>query len=76
VASARRESIATRGISDPWQRGHRYGKGETRVRRTGADANAPSMPVKFRMTGCWMSIILSVVLTILLNLILRGCNTF
>lgn len=34
------------------------------------------MPVKFRMTGCWMSIILSVVLTIVLNLMLRGCNTW
>jgi hypothetical protein len=34
------------------------------------------MPVKMRMTGCWVSIILSVVLTILLNLMLRGCSTW
>lgn len=34
------------------------------------------MPVRFRMTGCWMSIILSIILTVLLNLILRGCSTF
>jgi hypothetical protein len=34
------------------------------------------MAVKFRVAGCWASIILSVVLTILLNLILRGCNTW
>jgi hypothetical protein len=33
------------------------------------------MPVKFRVMGCWTSIILSIVLTILLNLMLRGCNT-
>jgi len=32
------------------------------------------MPVKIRMVGCWTSIILSIVLTILLNLMLRGCN--
>jgi hypothetical protein len=37
---------------------------------------SPRMPVKFRTTGCWMSIILSIVLTILLNLMLRGCNAF
>lgn len=34
------------------------------------------MPVKFRVAGCWMSILLSIVLTILLNLMLRGCNTW
>ena len=34
------------------------------------------MPVRFRMTGCWISILLSVFLTVLLNLVLRGCNTF
>ena len=34
------------------------------------------MAVKFRMVGCWTSIILSIVLTILLNLILRGCSTW
>ena len=34
-----------------------------------------SMPVKFRVMGCWTSILLSIVLTILLNLMLRGCNT-
>ncbi|HEX7186390.1 MAG TPA: hypothetical protein VF756_31500 [Thermoanaerobaculia bacterium] len=44
--------------------------------RLGADSKGEPMPVKFRMTGCWMSIILSVVLTILLNLMLRGCNTW
>lgn len=32
------------------------------------------MPVRFRMTGCWTSILLSIVLTILLNLMLRGCS--
>lgn len=32
------------------------------------------MPVKIRMMGCWTSIILSIVLTILLNLMLRGCS--
>lgn len=32
------------------------------------------MPVRFRMAGCWTSIILSIVLTILLNLMLRGCS--
>jgi hypothetical protein len=30
------------------------------------------MPVKFRMTGCLASIVLSVILTIGLNLMLRG----
>ena len=34
------------------------------------------MAVKFRMVGCWTSIILSIALTILLNLFLRGCNTW
>ncbi len=34
------------------------------------------MPVRFRMTGCWMSIILSLFLTLLLNLLIRGCNSF
>ena len=33
------------------------------------------MPVKFRVMGCWTSIIVSIVLTILLNLMLRGCST-
>lgn len=33
------------------------------------------MPVKFRMVGCWTSILLSIILTILLNLMLRGCST-
>jgi len=49
----------------------------TRVRTpAGADPKEIPMPVKFRMTGCWMSIILSLFLTLLLNLVLRGCNTF
>lgn len=34
------------------------------------------MPVRFRMAGCWLSILLSLFLTLLLNLALRGCNTF
>lgn len=34
------------------------------------------MAVKFRMVGCWTSIILSIVLTVLLNLMLRGCSSF
>lgn len=42
----------------------------------GADPKEPPMPVRFRMTGCWMSIILSLFLTLLLNLLIRGCNTF
>ena len=42
----------------------------------GTDPKETLMPVRFRMTGCWMSIILSIVLTLLLNLALRGCNTF
>lgn len=32
------------------------------------------MPVKFRMAGCWTSILLSIFLTIVLNLVLRGCS--
>jgi len=32
------------------------------------------MPVRFRTSGCLWSIILSVVLTVLLNLALRGCS--
>ena len=42
----------------------------------GAERKETPMPVRFRMTGCWMSILLSVFLTVLLNLVLRGCNTF
>jgi len=34
------------------------------------------MPVRFRMVGCWWSIILSIVLTVLLNLMLRGCSSW
>lgn len=34
------------------------------------------MPVKFRMSGCWMSILLSIFLTIVLNLMLRGCSSW
>jgi hypothetical protein len=34
------------------------------------------MAVRFRMTGCWMSIILSLFLTLVINLALRGCNSF
>jgi hypothetical protein len=34
------------------------------------------MPVRFRMTGCWLSIILSLFLTLVINLALRGCNSF
>jgi hypothetical protein len=32
------------------------------------------MPVRFRSSGCLVSIILSIALTILLNLMLRGCS--
>ena len=32
------------------------------------------MPVRFRMSGCLFSIIASIVLTIVLNLLLRGCS--
>lgn len=32
------------------------------------------MAVQFRTTGCLASIVLSVVLTILLNVMLRGCS--
>lgn len=32
------------------------------------------MAAKVRVVGCWTSIILSIVLTILLNLLLRGCS--
>jgi hypothetical protein len=42
--------------------------------RIGRCFEGVSMPGKFRVTGCWMSIILSIVLTVLLNLMLRGCN--
>jgi hypothetical protein len=42
---------------------------------SGAATQGDPMPVKFRMTGCWMSILFSVILTVLLNLMLRGCNT-
>jgi hypothetical protein len=31
------------------------------------------MPVRFRMSGCLFSIIASVVLTVVLNLMLRSC---
>lgn len=31
------------------------------------------MPVKFRTTGCAASIVLSIVATIVLNLLIRGC---
>jgi hypothetical protein len=34
------------------------------------------MPVRIRTAGCWWSILLSVVLTILVNLLLRGCSSF
>ena len=44
--------------------------GQTRV---GAK-EGPSMPVKFRTTGCLFSIIASVVLTVALNLLLRACS--
>jgi hypothetical protein len=50
--------------------------GSTRARRPGAACEGDSMPVKFRMVGCWTSILLSIVLTILLNLMLRGCSSF
>ena len=32
------------------------------------------MPVRFRTSGCLISIIVSVVLTVALNLMLRGCS--
>jgi hypothetical protein len=32
------------------------------------------MPVRFQRSGCLFSIIASIVLTILLNLLLRGCS--
>ena len=34
------------------------------------------MPVEFRRSGCLWSIIASVLLTIVLNLMLRGCSGF
>ena len=34
------------------------------------------MPVTFRRSGCLWSIVASIVLTILLNLLLRGCSSF
>lgn len=49
---------------------------EVRRLLPGARSRENPMPVKFRMTGCWISILLSVVLTILLNLMLRGCSTY
>jgi hypothetical protein len=33
------------------------------------------MAVKFRTTGCMASIVLSILLTVVLNLLLRGCST-
>lgn len=33
------------------------------------------MPVKVRTTGCLISIVASIVLTIALNLLLRACST-
>jgi len=36
---------------------------------------ADTMPVKIKTTGCLISIIASVVLTVVLNLLLRGCST-
>jgi hypothetical protein len=32
------------------------------------------MPIRFRTSGCLFSIIASIVLTIVLNLMLRGCS--
>ncbi len=32
------------------------------------------MPVKFRTSGCLMSLVLSVAATIILNLMLRSCS--
>jgi hypothetical protein len=32
------------------------------------------MPVRFRSSGCLFSIIASIVLTVVLNLMLRGCS--
>lgn len=32
------------------------------------------MPVKVRTSGCLVSIIASIVLTVVLNLLLRGCS--
>ena len=34
------------------------------------------MPMKVRASGCMFSIVASVVLTILLNLMLRGCSGY
>ena len=33
------------------------------------------MPIRVKTTGCWWSIVASVVLTVLLNLMLRGCSS-
>jgi hypothetical protein len=33
------------------------------------------MPIRFRTSGCLWSIIASIVLTVLLNLLLRGCSS-
>lgn len=32
------------------------------------------MPVQFRTRGCLWSVVLSIVLTVLLNLAIRGCS--
>ena len=32
------------------------------------------MPIRVKATGCWWSIVLSIGLTVLLNLMLRGCS--
>jgi hypothetical protein len=32
------------------------------------------MPIRVKTSGCWFSIIASIVLTVLLNLMLRGCS--
>ena len=32
------------------------------------------MAVRFKVVGCWQSILLSIVLTVILNLMLRGCS--
>lgn len=59
---------------DPAGGWHPYGMGGMGARRIGRLPEGAPMPVKFRMSGCWMSILLSIFLTFVLNLMLRGCS--
>ena len=39
----------------------------------GRDPNPRTMPIQFKTSGCLASIVLSIGLTILLNLLIRSC---